>query len=117
MKETGNSEFSLQNYKDHQMSLVKHLLVPHVQQIAKADNEQAALIKQFYLIQKQFLEDIVNKNWMSNDSKIAVIGGIMINCDEDVHDRFLPIHFEVRTLNDTEDLYETTFGQKSVTFL
>ena len=53
---------------------------------------------------------------MHKESKLAIIGGIMINCDEDVHDRFLPIHFEIRTLNDTEDLYESTFGKRQQTY-
>ena len=59
------------------------------------------------------MEKIINLKGMSQKSKVALIGGIMINLDGDGSDRFLPMHFELRTLTDSEDLFEATFGRKS----
>ena len=48
--------------------------------------------------------------WMSEKSSLAICGGIMINCDGDCNDRFLPLKFEIRTLTKTEDVFEKVFG-------
>ena len=44
-----NGQF-LSGYMNHQMDTIKHLLVPHVNEIANADNEQIALAQKIYLI-------------------------------------------------------------------
>ena len=49
---------------------------------------------------------------MSGRGKLAVIGGIMINCDGVGNNRFLPLKFELRTLGKTTDLFEGTFGKR-----
>ena len=68
-----------------------------------------------YCIQEQFLEDIINNNWMYPGSRLVLIGGIMINCDGKGSDRFLPLKFEIRTKDSSENLYEKTFGYTKYT--
>lgn len=46
---------------------------------------------------------------MGPDSKLALIGGIMINCDGDKTDKFLPLSFELRTKSKNPDLFEEVF--------
>ena len=48
--------------------------------------------------------------WSTKGSKLALLGGIIINCDDEGTDRFLPLKFEIRTTNGRKDLYEETFG-------
>jgi hypothetical protein len=43
------------------------------------------------------MEDIMNYSWMGPDSTLALIGGIMINCDGEGTDMFLPLSFEIRS--------------------
>ena len=76
-----------------------------------AENEQAALVYKMYDILEKYIEDIIHLKWMSPKSKLAIFGGIMINCDNEGTDRFLPLKFELRA-NDgsTEDLFESVFG-------
>ena len=59
------------------------------------------LAYQMYELQRQFLEDIINLDWMGTNSKLALIGGIMINCDGEKTDKFLPLSFELRTKSST----------------
>lgn len=60
-----------------------------------------------------YLKNVVTKDWMkSPKSKLAIVGGIMINCDEDKSDRFLPLRFEVQTQNSSVDLFEAAFGPR-----
>lgn len=66
-----------------------------------------------YVIQEQFLEEIINQNWMTEGSKLALIGGIMINFDDANIDKFLPMKFEIRTKNSKENLFDQTFDNAS----
>ena len=93
-------------YLDHQMDCIKHLLAPHSQKIAMAENEQTALVYKMYDILEKYIEDIIHLKWMSPKSQLAIFGGIMINCDEEGTDRFLPLKFEVRTQTASEDLFD-----------
>ena len=67
-----------------------------------------------YEIQEQFIESIIHLNWMTGKGKLAIIGGIMINCDGVGTDRFLPLKFEVRTREKTVDLFEDAFGARPI---
>lgn len=64
------------------------------------------LAKETYIIVENFLEDIIDNHWMSENSKLVLLGGIMLNIDgERPMDMFLPMRFEVRSKNgDTDDL-------------
>ena len=51
-------------------------------------------------------------NWASGKGNLAIIGGIMVNCDGVGTDRFLPLKFELRTPQRTVDLFEEAFGKR-----
>lgn len=91
------------------MNTIKHLLRPHIKDISKSENEMAALAFKMYDILLEFLNGIINLNWQQEDSKLAIVGGIMINCAGDKTDMFLPIMFEVRTQDGTRDIFNETF--------
>ena len=98
-------------HHDFQMDCIKHLLEPHAADIMKSDNEQVALVYKMYEILEHFLESILHMNWMSGNGKLAIIGGIMVNCDGEGTDRFLPLKFEIRTKERTVDCFEEAFGK------
>jgi len=52
----------------------------------------------FHIIE-DFIEKILNSSWMSEKSQLCLIGGVMINCDNDACDMFMPLKFEVRNKN------------------
>jgi hypothetical protein len=43
-----------------------------------------------------------------------MLGGIMINCDGEKTDKFLPLKFELRHGSENIDVFEQTFGFKSI---
>lgn len=97
------------------MDSIKHLLRPYVDEISKADNEQVALVYKMYDIILQYIEDIIHLNWQTENSKLAIIGGIMINCAGNKTDMFLPLKFEVRQnkgSSQSKDLFKEAFDQK-----
>ena len=49
---------------------------------------------------------------MTDKSTLALVGGIMINCDGEGTDRFLPLKFELRTLRGKTDVFEEAFGKR-----
>jgi hypothetical protein len=63
-----------------------------------------------YEIIYEFLNDIIHQNWQGPNSKLVLLGGIMINGDGEGSDRFLPLKLEERTLNGRRDLFRETFG-------
>ena len=97
---------------DFQMDCIKHLLEPHAEGIMNSGNEQVALAYKMYEILEHFLESILHLNWMKGKGKLSILGGIMINCDGVGTDRFLPLKFELRSLEETVDLFEETFGKR-----
>lgn len=72
----------------------------------------AKLAYVMYEIVHEFLEGILHMNWQGPNSKLALLGGIMINCDDDGTDMFLPLMFEVRSQKGefVEDLYDEAYG-------
>jgi hypothetical protein len=50
---------------------------------------------------------------MGPDSKLALIGGIMINCDGEGTDMFLPMDFEIRSNKGetTSNVFEETYSK------
>ena len=65
--------------------------------IVDSGNEMTQLTYEMYHILDDFLTEILNKDWMSGKSQLCLIGGIMINCDSNASDLFLPLKFEVHT--------------------
>ena len=47
---------------------------------------------------------------MGPNSKLAIVGGIMINCEGEKTDMFLPLQFDVRTKTSSTNLFYETFG-------
>ena len=60
------------------MDTIKHLIKPHVSKIVNAENEQAALVYAMYEIIEEYLEKIIDMIWCHGESKLAILGGIMI---------------------------------------
>jgi len=65
------------------MDTIKNLIREKVLDIQNAKDIQVGIVYNMYYILKEFLEKILHYNWMGPDSKLALIGGIMINCDGD----------------------------------
>jgi hypothetical protein len=59
------------------------------------ENQKMALLAyETYTMVEEMLFDIVDRHWMSSESKLILLGGIMINMDGDAPDLFLPLNFE-----------------------
>ena len=84
------------NHLDYQMDCIKQLLAPHLAEISTSENMNVSLVYKVFQLIQEFLEGIYNTNWMTSKSKLAIIGGIVINVEGS--DLFLPLKFEVRTL-------------------
>jgi hypothetical protein len=79
----------------------------------------AKLAYEMFEIVHEFLENILHYDWQGKNSKIALIGGIMINCDDDDTDMFVPLMFEVRSNKGkiVTDLFDKAYGpNKSMAF-
>ena len=63
-------------FLDHQMDCIKHLVKPHVSKISRSHNEMATLAHSMFDIHRKFLDSIITNAWMSDTSKLAIIGGI-----------------------------------------
>ena len=64
-----------------------------------------------YEVIEEFLEAIVDMKWAGKSSKLAIVGGIMINCDGHNTDRFVPLKFDLVHKNGArDDLFMSTFG-------
>lgn len=68
------------------------------------DNEKmAVLANEMFLISKRFINEIVNID--DPDTKVFILGGVMINMPKPSRDFFQPLMFEMRTANQKgEDL-------------
>lgn len=82
---------------------------PHLDEILEAENEQVTLVYKMYEIIESFLEQIINLDWQSKNSKLAIIGGIMLNCEGKRTDMFVPLKFEIRSQQGKTDLFDETF--------
>ena len=68
------------------------------------------LVYEFYTIIKTYLDEIVTDKWMGPNSKLAIVGGITINCDNLGTDAFLPLMFTLQNKNgDIEDVFDEVF--------
>jgi len=82
------------------MDYIKKNLKPYMQEILAIEDKNARsamLASKTFEIAKKFLEDIVETSWMGENSKLVILGGIMINVDGPGQDLFQPIMFEKRT--------------------
>ena len=70
------------------MDTIKHILKPYYKKISESENEMIELVRQMYTILKENLTKIIDFSWLGPKSKLAILGGIMINCDGKGNDRF-----------------------------
>jgi len=113
VKDDENAGDLTMRYTDHQMNVIKHLVLEHVDDIKGQENEMAILAYKMYDIIESYLEEIINLGFCGPNSKLALIGGIMINCDGNKSDVFLPLKFEVKTPNGSRDYTEECFGYRN----
>lgn len=93
------------------MDCIKNLLLPHIQEIEAGEEVNVTLIYKMYEIINKFLGDVTHMNFGGPNSKLAIIGGIMINCDGDGTDHFLPLKFVVKDKSGGEVSYfDECFG-------
>ena len=98
------------SFHDFGINVIKHLLVDHVDDILSQEDEMVGLAYKMYAIVEKYLDDIVNMNFAGPRSKLAIVGGIMINCDGNRNDLFLPLKFEVRSKTDIQNYSFECFG-------
>ena len=103
-----------QGYLDLQMDTIKFLLKPHYQAISESKNEIVALSYKMKDIIQEYLDNIIDLKWQGPNSKLALIGGIMINCEGDGTDMFLPLSFDIKTQTETYSLFDETFKGKGL---
>ena len=82
--------------EDYQIGAIKHLLKSRVAAVHESEEPMVALAYELYKIVKDFLEKVLTYTWMGPNSKLALLGGVMINCEGENPDLFLPLLFEVR---------------------
>ena len=82
-----------------QQAMVGGLLMPYVEQLAKASKPMIELPHALFDAQKKVMDDIVAAGCqeVAGEGKIALLGGIQINTPEPESDYFLPLTFEIRT--------------------
>ena len=76
-----------------------------------SENDIATLTNKFYEIIDEYLEDVIDMKFGGPNSKIALIGGIMINCEGEGTDHFLPLKFDIRSPLTYNNLLEECFGK------
>ena len=77
------------------------------------DNKRMAeLAYETYVMVEEMIFQIVDRKWMSKDSKLVLLGGIMINIDGDAADMFIPLNFEAMAGDGSvTNLLEKVFGK------
>ena len=98
---------------DHQMGIVKQLLSPSLSDIIHDDpnRENANLSFAMYHVIRLYLEQTLNTNWMGPNSKLVILGGIILNRSEIGADVFQPLSFELRDKKGNKtDMFEKAFG-------
>ncbi len=82
-----------------------------------ANAVMAALAFETYAMVEEMLNEIIDRQWMDPNSKLVLLGGIMINVDGEAPDLFLPLNFESHTADGTvTDLMEEAFGKDTEQF-
>ena len=79
------------------------------------DNKRMAeLAYETYVMVEEMIFQIVDRKWMSKDSKLVLLGGIMINIDGDAADMFIPLNFEAMAGDGSvTNLLEKVFGKEA----
>jgi len=98
------------------MDFIIESLKPVMKNLMASDDQNermAALAYETYAMVEKMLFDIIDRKWMSEDSKLVLLGGIMINVDGEAADMFIPLNFSVENGKDgsVDDLMEKVFGE------
>lgn len=65
-----------------------------------------------YDLIEKYLDNILNLEWMTDKSQLAIVGGITINCEGDDTDKFLPLKLEIRTKDGAKkSVLQEAFGK------
>jgi hypothetical protein len=104
------------NKNNLQMDFIIESLKPVMKNLMASDDQNermAALAYETYAMVEKMLFDIIDRKWMSKDSKLVLLGGIMINIDGEAADMFIPLNFSVENGKDgsVDDLMEKVFGE------
>jgi hypothetical protein len=85
------------NLIDAQQDMVSHLLLPHAQRLADAQDARVELPLALFDAQKPLIESIVWKgaSHVAAPGYIALVGGVQINTPPDLSDYFLTFQFDV----------------------
>ena len=106
--------------RDRQMEYIIAALRPHVEKVRGAGEHNAvmaALAFETYAMVEQMLFEVIDRHWMSEESKLVLLGGIMLNVDGDAPDQFVPLRFESHDKNgNVNDLMQMSFGESSAQF-
>lgn len=96
------------------MDCIKHMLAPHVASILEKDEKMTALAYKMYELQLEYLDNIIDLSKWGPSSKLAIVGGIMVNCDGKGNDMFVPLKFEIRTKFGSTNIFKQGFGYDRV---
>ena len=82
---------------DVQQGRVEDLLLPYADQLATAKDRMVELPFSLFQAQDKLMQEIVQRKreMLSNNGRIALLGGIQINTPDGVSDYFLPLRFDV----------------------
>lgn len=86
------------DYQDNQMDTVIHLLKHKLDTFSGICDENEEMVKLAEVMDEicqSYLHDIISFNWMGPDSKLAIISGITVNCDDGTNDMFVPTSFDI----------------------
>jgi hypothetical protein len=102
------------------MEFIIDALRPHLEQVrgaGDADAVMAALAFETYNMVEEMLFETIDRQWMAAESKLVLLGGIMLNIDGDAPDMFIPLRFESHAPEgEVTDLMETAFGESASSF-
>lgn len=105
---------------DRQLNYIIEALKPHVDKVKASGDKNAimaALAYETYAMVEEMLNDITDLKWMDTNSKLVLLGGIMINMDGDAPDLFIPLNFDsINKAGVRTDLMADAFGEKAATF-
>ena len=100
---------------NRQMEYIIEALKPVMKKVMASDDSNERMTKlayETYTLVEEMLFDIIDRKWMDTESKLVLLGGIMINVDGEASDLFIPLNFEVqRKDGSVDDLMEKVFGE------
>jgi Limiting CO2-inducible proteins B/C beta carbonyic anhydrases len=81
--------------KEAQQTFVGKLLLPYGKRLQAAKDPMVELPYDLFEAQDELMLKIVQKASKLVAGKIALLGGIQVNCDSGISDYFLPLRFEI----------------------